>query len=97
MTVNRICRAFGLRPHRSETFKLSPDPLLIEKSVRALEAAIDEFIAAYSAGGAPSSRPRPPTRSWQASLGSLGSYSTSHKLPNICHEPLKQDTIPRRE
>ena len=31
MTVNRIWRAFGLRPHRSETFKLSPDPLLIEK------------------------------------------------------------------
>ena len=31
MTVGRIWRTFGLRPHRSETFKLSPDPLLIEK------------------------------------------------------------------
>lgn len=31
MTINRIWRAFGLRPHRSETFKLSPDPFLIEK------------------------------------------------------------------
>ncbi len=31
MTVNRIWRAFGLQPHRSETFKLSNDPLLIEK------------------------------------------------------------------
>jgi transposase len=31
MTINRIWRAFGLQPHRSETFKLSPDPLLIEK------------------------------------------------------------------
>ena len=31
MTINRIWRAFGLRPHRNETFKLSPDPLLIEK------------------------------------------------------------------
>jgi transposase len=30
-TVQRIWRAFGLRPHRSETFKLSKDPLLIEK------------------------------------------------------------------
>src|SRR5215468_4840155 len=30
-TINRIWRAFGLQPHRSETFKLSPDPLLIEK------------------------------------------------------------------
>jgi transposase len=31
MTVSRIWRAFGLQPHRDETFKLSPDPLLIEK------------------------------------------------------------------
>jgi len=30
-SVNRIWRAFGLQPHRSETFKLSPDPLLIDK------------------------------------------------------------------
>jgi transposase len=31
MTVARIWRAFGLEPHRSESFKLSPDPLFIEK------------------------------------------------------------------
>jgi transposase len=30
-TVNRIWRAFGLQPHRTETFKLSKDPLLIAK------------------------------------------------------------------
>jgi transposase len=29
--VVRIWRAFGLQPHRSETFKLSRDPLFIEK------------------------------------------------------------------
>ena len=29
--VSRIWRAFGLQPHRTETFKLSPDPLLIDK------------------------------------------------------------------
>jgi transposase len=29
--VQQIWRAFGLQPHRSETFKLSTDPLLIEK------------------------------------------------------------------
>ena len=29
--VSRIWRAFALRPHRSETFKLSKDPLFIEK------------------------------------------------------------------
>lgn len=31
MTVSRIWKAFGLQPHRTETFKLSPDPLLVEK------------------------------------------------------------------
>src|SRR5688500_13593106 len=31
MTISRIWNAFGLQPHRTETFKLSPDPLLIEK------------------------------------------------------------------
>ena len=31
MAISRIWRAFGLQPHRTETFKLSPDPLLIEK------------------------------------------------------------------
>jgi transposase len=31
MTISRMWRAFGLQPHRSDTFKLSPDPLLIEK------------------------------------------------------------------
>ena len=30
-TINRIWRAFGLQPHRTETFKLSSDPLFIEK------------------------------------------------------------------
>jgi transposase len=31
MTISRIWQAFGLQPHRSETFKLSPEPQLIEK------------------------------------------------------------------
>ena len=29
--VSRIWRTFSLQPHRSETFKLSPDPLFIDK------------------------------------------------------------------
>lgn len=29
--VSRIWRAFGLQPHRSETFQISNDPLLVEK------------------------------------------------------------------
>jgi len=31
MTISRIWRACGLQPHRTDTFKLSPDPQLIEK------------------------------------------------------------------
>ncbi len=31
MTIARVWRAFGLQPHRTGTFKLSPDPLLIDK------------------------------------------------------------------
>jgi hypothetical protein len=30
-SVHRIWRAFGLQPWRTETFKISPDPLLIDK------------------------------------------------------------------
>jgi len=33
VTIGRIWHAFGLKPHRTETFKLSPDPLLIEQEV----------------------------------------------------------------
>jgi transposase len=31
MTISRIWHSFGLQPHRTDTFKLSPDPLLIDK------------------------------------------------------------------
>lgn len=31
MTISRIWRAFGLQPHRTDKFRLSPDPLLVEK------------------------------------------------------------------
>lgn len=30
-SVNRIWRAFGLKPHLRDTFKLSPDPLFVDK------------------------------------------------------------------
>ncbi len=30
-TVSRIWRAFGLKPHQSESFKLSPDPQFVDK------------------------------------------------------------------
>jgi len=52
-TVVRIWRAFGLQPYRSDTFKLSTDPLFVEKGrdivglylappVRALVRCVDE-------------------------------------------------------
>jgi transposase len=52
-TVSRIWRAFALKPHRTETFKISKDPLFIEKvrdvvglylnpPDRALVLAVDE-------------------------------------------------------
>src|ERR1700684_4042429 len=31
-SVHRIWRSFGLQPHRTEDFKISPDPLLIDKT-----------------------------------------------------------------
>jgi transposase len=31
MTISRIWHAFGLQPHRADTFKLSPDPQLVDK------------------------------------------------------------------
>jgi putative transposase len=30
-TIRRIWTAFGLQPHRSETFKISTDPLFVDK------------------------------------------------------------------
>ena len=30
-SIRRIWRAFGLKPHRSEHFKVSPDPQFVEK------------------------------------------------------------------
>lgn len=40
MAVSRIWRAFGLRPHRVDSFKLSPDPLLIDKVRDVVRACI---------------------------------------------------------
>jgi hypothetical protein len=52
-TIRRIWTAFGLQPHRSETFKLSGDPLFVDKvrdivglylspPTRALVLSVDE-------------------------------------------------------
>ena len=64
--VSRIWRAFGLRPHRIETFKLSSDPAFVDKvrdvvglylapPERALVLCVDEkphvWMAPGSQGG----------------------------------------------
>jgi transposase len=38
-TIGRIWRAFGLAPHRTDTFKLSTDPLFVEK--------VDDIVGLY--------------------------------------------------
>lgn len=44
--VSRIWRAFGLQPHRQETFKLSTDPLFIEKTGNIVGLYIDPPLKA---------------------------------------------------
>ena len=65
-TIRRIWAAFGLQPHRSETFKLSTDPLFVDKVQdivglymappnRAIVLCVDESERTSATG---SSRPR---------------------------------------
>ncbi len=73
-TVVRIWRAFGLQPHRSETFKLSTDPLFVEKvrdivglylapPVRALVLCVDEKPSIQAIEGTAPVRPMEPGQS----------------------------------
>ena len=41
-TVHRIWGAFGLQPHRAETFKLSSDPWFVEK--------VRDIVGLYAGG-----------------------------------------------
>ena len=45
-TIGRIWRDFGLQPHRAETFKLSTDPLFVEKVVDVVGLYLDPPAAA---------------------------------------------------
>jgi transposase len=69
--VSRIWRAFGLRPHRTETFKLSSDPAFVEKvrdvvglylapPDRALVLCVDEKPQIQPAQQAPAPSPKGP-------------------------------------
>ena len=57
-TIRRIWNAFGLQPHRAGTFKLSTDPLFVDKVIvglhlpppnRAIVLCVDEKAAHSSA------------------------------------------------
>ena len=53
-TIHRIWRAFGLQSHRSETFKLSADPLFVEKVRNIVGLYLhppDRALVLCSAGG----------------------------------------------
>jgi transposase len=71
--VSRIWRAFGLRPHRAETFKLSSDPAFVEKvrdvvglylapPERALVLCVDEKPQIQAAQGTAPAFPLRPGR-----------------------------------
>src|SRR5436190_1740317 len=57
-TIRRIWTAFGLQPHRSQSFKLSSDPLFVDK-VRDIVGLL--FITAKSGAGAQCRREKPDT------------------------------------
>ena len=72
-TVMRIWRAFGLQPHRAEAFKLSTDPLFVEKvrdivglyldpPDRALVLCVDEKPSIQATEGTAPVRPMRPGR-----------------------------------
>jgi transposase len=44
--VSRIWRAFGLKPHLAESFKLSPDPQFIRRLQRGTHRSVKELVAA---------------------------------------------------
>ena len=46
-TIRRIWTAFGLQPHRSETFKLSSDPLFVDKSLPRTRSGVRDIVGLY--------------------------------------------------
>jgi len=46
-SVGRIWRAFGLQPHRVETFKLSTDPLFVDKSLPLAGTGVRDIVGLY--------------------------------------------------
>lgn len=61
-TIHRIWRAFGLQPHRSETFKLSSDPLTSGRMSHSASPSVAPPPRAKPSAGRPG-RPRASARS----------------------------------
>ena len=88
-TVGRIWRAFALKPHRNETFKLSKDPLFIEKvrdivlhpPERAVVLSVDEKSQIQALDGR--SRCCRCVRAWRGSRPTI----TSGTEPHPCSWP----------
>lgn len=49
-TIRRIWTAFGLQPHRSETFKLSSDPLFVDKVRDIVGLYLSEVVPIFWTG-----------------------------------------------
>ena len=60
--VSRIWRAFGLKPHRAETFKLSTDPYFVEK----VRDVVGLYMARRSGRSCCASTRRARSRPWTA-------------------------------
>src|SRR5215212_583652 len=68
--VSRIWRAFGLQPHRQDAFKLSKDPLFVEKVHDVVGLYVNRPSALSSCASMRSPRSRcstAPRRSWRCS------------------------------
>jgi hypothetical protein len=92
--VSRIWRAFGLQPHRQETFKLSSDPLFVEKvrdivglyldpPLKAMVLCVDEKshpLASVSIGASTFLRDPPPISSRLPSKACVPNRRIRHAL-----------------
>jgi hypothetical protein len=65
-TVHRIWRAFGLQPHRVETFKLSSDPLFVRDIVGVLYLSPPERACVSQVQALDRTQPLLPMRPGQA-------------------------------
>ena len=78
-TIRRIWTAFGLQPHRSETFKLSTDPLFVDKvqDIVGLDMSPPSSRRTTKTQN-PINGSNLPMKSWPPSSGSAGEPSRTY-------------------